>query len=124
MEGYSGGIASTNLMEELDQAALRRFDIKTKFGFLMPEQAWTLFVSLCDSLGLDIGAGCQHVFDRLEFLTPGDFAVIARRHRFQSFSGGASIIRVLDEECQLKGDAKPSIHRLCLVGGRGWWLTL
>lgn len=109
MEGYSGVfIASTNLMEGLDQAALRRFDIKTKFGYLKPVQAWALFVRLCDSLGLDIGTDCQQSLDRLAFLTPGDFAVIARRHRFQPFPDAASVIRVLDEECLLKEDAKPS----------------
>jgi SpoVK/Ycf46/Vps4 family AAA+-type ATPase len=110
MEWHSGVfIASTNLMEGLDQAALRRFDIKTKFGYLKPEQAWALFRKLCDSLGLDIGTDCQQALDQLAFLTPGDFAVIARRHRFQPFPDGASVILGLDEECQLKEEAKP--HR-------------
>ena len=36
-------IASTNLQEHLDQAALRRFDLKVKFDFLAPQQAEALF---------------------------------------------------------------------------------
>lgn len=38
MESFSGGgIASTNLMDGLDQVALRRFDLKVKFDFLKEE---------------------------------------------------------------------------------------
>ena len=41
MESFSGVfIASTNLMAGLDQAALRRFDLKVKFDFLRTDQAW------------------------------------------------------------------------------------
>ena len=37
MESYRGlFIASTNLMQGLDQATLRRFDLKVKFDFLRP----------------------------------------------------------------------------------------
>ena len=46
MEMFSGiFIASTNLMDSLDQAALRRFDLKVKFGFLKKDQAESLFAS-------------------------------------------------------------------------------
>jgi transitional endoplasmic reticulum ATPase len=41
MEAFPGiFVASTNLMDNLDPAALRRFDIKVKFGYLTAEQAW------------------------------------------------------------------------------------
>ncbi len=53
MESFSGiFIASTNLMDGLDQAALRRFDLKAKFDFLSDEQVWKLFVRHCRKLGL------------------------------------------------------------------------
>ncbi|MBW6608203.1 ATP-binding protein, partial [Salmonella enterica subsp. enterica serovar Weltevreden] len=43
MESFSGVfVASTNLMEGLDQAALRRFDLKVKFDYLRADQAWAL----------------------------------------------------------------------------------
>ena len=44
MECFNGiFIASTNLMGSLDPAALRRFDMKVKFDYLKPAQAWQLF---------------------------------------------------------------------------------
>lgn len=53
MESFSGVfIASTNLMDGLDQAALRRFDLKAKFDFLTSQKAWQLFCSHCKQLGL------------------------------------------------------------------------
>jgi transitional endoplasmic reticulum ATPase len=110
MESFSGVfIASTNLMDGLDQAALRRFDIKTKFGYLRPEQAWSLFEKLCYTLSLSAPPERKHQLSQLEVLTPGDYAVITRRHRFQPFSSAAEMIRVLEEECRMKEDGKP--HR-------------
>jgi SpoVK/Ycf46/Vps4 family AAA+-type ATPase len=42
METFQGVfVASTNLMESLDQASLRRFDIKVKFDFLGRDQIVT-----------------------------------------------------------------------------------
>ena len=83
METFSGVfIASTNLMDGLDQAALRRFDLKVKFGYLRPAQAWDLFEVHCESLGLPApdASACTSV-GRLATLTPGDFAAVARQHR-------------------------------------------
>jgi SpoVK/Ycf46/Vps4 family AAA+-type ATPase len=54
MEAYRGiFIASTNLMDNLDQAALRRFDLKIFFDFLKPEQAKQLLLAHCLQLGLE-----------------------------------------------------------------------
>lgn len=46
-------IASTNLMDGLGQAALRRFDLKVKFDYLKAGQAWALFEKQCAVLALD-----------------------------------------------------------------------
>jgi len=47
MENYNGiFICSTNLMNNLDSAALRRFDFKLEFTYLKDEQAWQLFIGL------------------------------------------------------------------------------
>ena len=40
-------IASTNLVDHLDQASIRRFDIKIYFDYLLPEQTARLFISHC-----------------------------------------------------------------------------
>ncbi len=76
MESYNGiFIASTNLMTNLDQAALRRFDLKIKFKFLKPEQAWALFQRHCSVLGINnIEATLHSHINHLDKLTPGDFA--------------------------------------------------
>ena len=51
LENFDGlFIASTNLADNLDQAALRRFDLKVKFDFLKPVQACELLRRHCAQL--------------------------------------------------------------------------
>src|SRR3546814_276487 len=53
MEGHDGiFIASTNQIDALDKAALRRFDIKIGFGALRPNKAWELLRRQCAVLGI------------------------------------------------------------------------
>jgi len=48
MENFDGlFICSTNLMDDLDQASLRRFAIKVKFDYLKPEQASRMLEREC-----------------------------------------------------------------------------
>jgi len=43
IEAFNGiFICTTNLMEKLDQASLRRFDFKVKFDYLKPDQNWAM----------------------------------------------------------------------------------
>src|SRR5690606_34107204 len=84
MESYEGVfIATTNLMANLDQAALRRFDLKVKFDYLHPDQAWDLFLCQCKALGLRKPARrLRMALNQVRGLTPGDFAAVARQSRF------------------------------------------
>ncbi len=112
MESFAGiFIASTNLMDGLDQAALRRFDLKVKFDFLKPDQAWGLLRRHCLALGLSEPDDDLWVsFGRLEGLTPGDFAVAARQHRFRAVESPAAFVEVLRVECGVKeGSGKAMI---------------
>lgn len=112
MEAFSGVfVASTNLMDGLDQAVLRRFDLKAKFGFLRPEQAWELLRRHCGMLRLPEPQQCLHAqVTRLTQLTPGDFAVVVRQHRFRAIQSPAALVRALDAECALKeGGGKTAI---------------
>ena len=104
MEGFNGVfIASTNLMDSLDQAALRRFDIKIKLDYLLPEQAYKLFVMLCQALNIQGQLEQdEKVIRQIGNLTPGDFATVSRRHRFSPFADTASLCRALQLECQQK----------------------
>ena len=111
MESFSGVfIASTNLMPGLDQAALRRFDLKVKFDFLRPEQAWELVRRYCKQLQLpapqpDLLTRTM----RLQRLTPGDFAAVLRQHRFRPIQSPATLISALEAECAVKEGGKASI---------------
>lgn len=108
MESYSGlFIASTNLMSDLDEASLRRFDLKVHFGYLNPMQIRNLFAAHLKALGLKDtgGRAVQGLLDET-CLTPGDFALVARRARFRPFASAAGLASALRAECQLKPAAR------------------
>lgn len=111
MESFPGVfIASTNLMDNLDQAALRRFDLKVKFDFLRAEQARALLLRHCVALGLQAPrSDALERLGRLQQLTPGDFAVVLRQHRFRPFDSADMLVSALDAECAVKESAKRSI---------------
>ena len=81
MERFGGiFVCTTNLFEELDEAALRRFTFKFRFKPLTPAQRRAMFVAEAlggDAAALDAGLGER--LDALEDLTPGDFAAVARQ---------------------------------------------
>lgn len=116
MENFDGlFIASTNLMEGLDQAALRRFDIKLKFDYLTFEQAWTLLCRQCEAFGLPHPSlTLQAELDRLPSITPGDFAVVARQHPFRKFTSAEAMLAFLMEEQSFKEGASSTGARLAL----------
>ena len=111
MEAFAGiFIASTNLRDNLDQASLRRFDLKIKFDFLLPRQSKALLESYCKSLNLDNQDKTLVArIGRLNNLTPGDFASIVRRHRFKPVCSAADMLTALEEECSLKENFKRPI---------------
>lgn len=104
MESFSGVfIASTNLMTGLDQAALRRFDLKVKFDFLCPEQAWELLLRCCGQLHLPAPQpDLRTRVMRMQRLTPGDFAAVLRQHRFRPLQSSATLVSALEAECAMK----------------------
>jgi len=104
MESYSGiFIASTNLMSNLDQAALRRFDLKVKFDYLKHDQASNLLLRHCELLGVPTPTESdQHELSRLTTLTPGDFSAVFRQHRFHSMANASELVAALTRECAIK----------------------
>lgn len=97
-------IASTNFtMDGLDQAALRRFDFKVYVDYLMREQAARLLDVHCKQLGL--GKACdqsRRIIATINNITPGDFANVARQHRFRRFENPHALARQIAQECELK----------------------
>jgi SpoVK/Ycf46/Vps4 family AAA+-type ATPase len=81
MERYTGiFVCTTNLLESLDQAALRRFTFKIRFMPLTAEQRRAMFVT--EALGGDaarVTADLQRRLDCLTELCPGDFAAVKRQ---------------------------------------------
>jgi len=81
MERYAGiFICTTNLFDELDEAALRRFTFKIRFKALSPDQRERMFVA--EALGGEAGQLTAEQSDRLhelDQLTPGDFAAVKRQ---------------------------------------------
>jgi SpoVK/Ycf46/Vps4 family AAA+-type ATPase len=111
MESFPGVfIASTNLMDGLDQAALRRFDLKVRFDYLKIEQAWGLLQKHCAGLGLPApDEMLRQNLSGLSALTPGDFAAVARQHRFRPICSPAMLIAALKAECSLKEDGRKAV---------------
>ena len=118
MEAFDGlFICSTNLMDSLDEAVLRRFDLKIKFGFLMPGQSWKMFLLSLETLGcpmtgiitpVDEGLVMrfQQRLQRLSHLTPGDFATVIRKARVLGKSYSIEdVLTELENECKLKAGA-------------------
>ncbi len=111
MESFPGVfIASTNLMEGLDQAALRRFDLKVNFDYLKPVQAAELLNRYCLALRLvEPSVEALKRLSRLCALTPGDFAAVSRQHRFRPMDSAAALVSALEAECALKQGTKRAI---------------
>ena len=96
-------IVSTNLIDILDPAALRRFDLKLKFDYLSATQRQDFAKNQAKCLGLgELNEGDLHFIERLSLLTPGDFAAVARRHQFTPFEEPKSWLNALQEECEIK----------------------
>ena len=96
-------IGSTNLLEGLDQASLRRFDLKVRFGYLPEDRAWALLQRHCAALQLDPPTlEDRQRLAALITLAPGDFATIARQSAMHPIPSSAAFVARLDAECNLK----------------------
>lgn len=106
IENFEGVfIATTNLIDLLDLAALRRFDLKTKFDFLKPEQAKKLFKKYSSQLRLQ-GSLAEVLAEVEDFekLTPGDFAAVYRQFKFRTEKTKKAFLEALKDEVRIKGN--------------------
>lgn len=111
MESFNGiVVATTNRFEELDQAALRRFDFKMHFDFLTYAQRFALLENVCQQLNLEIDEVQIKVqLQGLNRLCAGDFAVIVRQAYFQPFKNVNAVLQHLHEEMAVKYKTSQSI---------------
>lgn len=111
LESFDGVfIASTNLMDTIDQAAMRRFDLKIHLDYLTADQTEGMLVKLCKELNIPNPSGSIKEHARaLQHLTPGDFMVIKRQHKLQPVKNAKMIVERLVEETKYKNESKPRI---------------
>ena len=104
MENFDGiFIATTNLMDTLDKASLRRFDLKLEFSYLKPEQAWSMFLSYAKELHLKKPSNILKIaVQNMKYLTPGDFAAVVRQNRFRPIVDANDLLQRLEDEIAVK----------------------
>lgn len=114
MEDFNGiFICTTNLIEKLDQAALRRFAFKVKFDYLKPEQKRKLFKQELLRLNPKFNEVDEAILRKVETLpslAPGDFSVVSRQRAVLGRAPSPSdMFDVLQAECIAKGSTSEKI---------------
>ena len=96
-------VCTTNLMEKIDKASLRRFTFKIKYDYLTSEQVVQAFKHF---FGREIS---QEKVQNLTFLTPGDFAVVNKKIKILGLDYIKDIVDLLQEEMDSKGEKSTSL---------------
>lgn len=111
METFNGiVITTTNRFDDLDQAALRRFDFKIHFDYLTYTQRLQLFKQVCQQLNIEMNEQQISVkLKQLNRLCAGDFAVIIRQARFHPFQHADEILQHLNDEMAVKYQVSQTI---------------
>ncbi|MBZ9610823.1 AAA family ATPase [Rheinheimera maricola] len=115
LDQYQGAlVCTTNFIELLDPAAVRRFDLKIQLDYLTAEQAWQLFCELTQMLSMPPPLTViQQQLTALK-LTPADFAIVKRQMRLQPREAISSdnVIAALRAEADLR---QPVINAIGFV---------
>ncbi|WP_172202802.1 AAA family ATPase [Niveibacterium sp. COAC-50] len=113
MERFEGiFVCTTNRIDQMDPASLRRFSHKIRFDPLTPNQAAQLFRITGTRLVMDGAELTAHLPEvrSLRGLTPGDFAVVVRQaHLREDPIDPAEMIRILRDELRLRPGAGQQI---------------
>lgn len=88
---------TTNHLEQIDAAALRRFAFKVKFDYMTPVQAALAYRRFFDR-------DAPPALREFAALTPGDFAAVARklRHLGEAARSDDALLRLLEQEIAVK----------------------
>lgn len=106
MENFDGiFIATTNLMDNLDSASLRRFDLKLEFGYLKEAQAYQLLLVEAKQYGFKVDKSVRDILKQISHIAPGDFAAIRRQNRFRPLRNSNDLIERLQAEVKIKNIA-------------------
>lgn len=103
-------VATTNMLEDIDGAAMRRFLVKATFGYLdiqQRNQAFAAHFALSPPPGLDA----------LDALTPADFALVKRRAALAGFAGDTdALLAALSAEQAAKPERRHGTTKVGFVG--------
>lgn len=95
-------VCTTNLLETLDSASLRRFTFKVRFDYLTTEQARVAFMHF-------FGRQPPSQLDQIGLLTPSDFALVKKRAELGGFADDdAGLCDLLLQEASIKPDFRRS----------------
>lgn len=89
-------ICTTNLMDNIDKAALRRFSFKVKYDYLKPEQVVEAFQNF---FGQTVNT---HDVADLVCLAPGDFAVVKKQADLLDITDNSELLTRLRQEQSAK----------------------
>lgn len=119
MENFEGiFIATTNFMDTLDRASIRRFDMKVEFKPLdcaRLKQAFSLYakhLGISDYAAFLESTSAKRALEKLENICFGDFALIARGAAFAPLESAQELLEKLQEEARLKGLSAGSSKRV------------
>ena len=111
LDKYRGAlVCTTNFIDLLDPAAIRRFDLKIQLDYLTAKQAWQLFCELHQALDIKPPLIAEQQMAALK-LTPADFTIIKRQLRLQPREAISSdmVIAALRAESELRQPATNAI---------------
>ena len=86
-------VATTNLMDTLDEASLRRFTFKIKFDFMTNEQA---------NKAMEYFFGIKDANLNIKGLTAGDFSTVKKKAEFLNITDLTELTKMLKDEVQIK----------------------
>lgn len=86
-------LCTTNLLDTLDEASLRRFTFKIKFDFMTKDQVNTAF---------DHFFGIKNVDVNIKGLTAGDLATVKKKADFLCITDLGELSKMLEDEVKVK----------------------
>lgn len=92
-------IATTNLINNLDQASLRRFTFKVKYDYLKKEQ---LNIAFKHFFNTDLTTDISY----LDNISNGDFATVQKKAQILNITDEQELIKMLESEANIKDDKK------------------
>ena len=102
-------ICTTNLMDDMDEASLRRFTFKVRYDYLTAAQAASAFAQF-------FGCLPQGSLDHLTRLTPGDFALVKIKADIMDIIDPKELVRQLEREQNAKSDSRQDKRKISGFG--------